>query len=110
MRRLFQPDLNATVTLDEDGTIRGISYVKGLPDAPKVGGRGAAESYIRDISGQFSILSEQLRNLRQPVSYLDLQEKGVEFQFSGEKTFFESTTYSFHQTYLNIPVWGPESR
>ena len=105
MRRLFQRDLNATVTLDDAGRIRAIKYVGELPDISDLSGRAAAEHFVRTISATLSIPTEQLRGLRQRVSYLDPQERGVEFHLSDEKTFFESTTYSFYQTYLNIPVW-----
>ena len=105
MKRAYDASLRATVTLDEDGKIRAITYVDRLPEARHSKGRRAAEEYFREIAEKLSIPTRHLRNLDQLVSFTEPRERGIEYQFSEEKTFFDATTYAYYETYLNIPVW-----
>ena len=106
MKRIYDEALKATVTLDDAGQICGINYLDEYPEIGQLNGRAAAIAYVRDISGMLNISPESLRNLDQPVSYVDPQKKDVEYCLSEEKTFFDTTTCAFYQTYLNTPVWG----
>jgi hypothetical protein len=107
MRTYYDPDLRATVTWDDDaGRVRGILYFDKYREIENLRGRAAAEAYIRDIAGNLNVAPEALRNLEQPVSYLDPREQDVEYRFSEEKVSFDTTTYVYYQTYLNAPVWG----
>jgi hypothetical protein len=106
MRTDYHPGLNATVTSDETGRIRGILYFDKFREIENVRGRAAAEAYIRDIAGHLNVAPEAVRSLGEPASYLDPREQGVEYRFSEEKASFDSVTYVYCQTYLNTPVWG----
>jgi hypothetical protein len=106
MKTTYDPSIKATVTLDDAGRIRGINHLDEYPEIEHLRGREAAAAYVRDIAGKLNIAREQLQSLEQAVSYLDPQEKGVEYRFSEEKDLFDSATYAYYQTYLNIPVWA----
>lgn len=106
MKTIYEPTLKATVTLDDTGHIRGINHLDEYREIERLRGREAAAAYVRDIAGKLNITREQLHSLEQAVSYLDPQEKGVEYRFSEEKTLFDSATYAYYQTYLNTPVWA----
>jgi hypothetical protein len=106
MRTTYDPGLKATVTLDDSGQLRSINHLDEYREIENLRGRDAAAAYVRDIAGQLSIAPAALRRLEQAVSYLDPQEQEVEYRFSEEKTLFDSTTYAYHQTWLNTPVWA----
>lgn len=105
MRRIYDPSLNATVTLDDTGEVRGINYSE-YREIENRSGREAATAYLRDIAGRLNIAPEALNNLEQPVSYLDPRPQGLEYRFSEAKPMFASATYTFYQTFLNTPVWA----
>ncbi|MDH4327636.1 MAG: hypothetical protein OEV77_03865 [Nitrospira sp.] len=105
MQRTYDPTLKATVTLDDAGRVRGINHLDEYREMENLRGREAAHAYVRDIAGTFEITPEALRQIEQPVSFLDPQTKPVEYRFSEEKSSFDGTTYSYYQTYLNTPVW-----
>ncbi|MCX6877961.1 MAG: hypothetical protein NTW21_29720 [Verrucomicrobia bacterium] len=106
MRRIYDPSLKATVTLDDSGELRGINHLDEYREIEHLRGRAAAAAYLRDIAGKLSIAPAAVRRLDQAVSYLDPQEQAVEYRFSEEKTLFDSATYVYYQTYLNAPVWA----
>jgi len=106
MRTIYDPILKATVTLDDAGQVRGINHLDEYREIEHLRGREAATAYVRDIAGKLNITPDALRSLEQRVSYLDPQEKGVEYRFSDEKASFDSATYAYYQTYLNTPVWA----
>jgi len=102
----YDPILKATITFDDTDRIRGINYLDEYHEIENFRGREAAAAYVRDIAGKLHIAPEALHSLEQAVSYMDPQEKGVEYRFSEEKVLFDSTTYAYYQTYLNTPVWS----
>ena len=106
MKRIYDATLKATVTLDDAGHVRGINHLDEYHEIEQLHGRATAIAYVRNIAGKLNIAPELLRSLDQPVSDIDPQEKDIEYRFSEEKTFFDSTTYAYYQTYLNTPVWG----
>lgn len=106
MKTTYDPSIKATVTIDHAGRIRGINHLDEYREIEHLRGREAAAAYLRDIARKLNIASEQLHSLEQAVSYVDPQEKGVEYRFSEEKTSFDSVTYAYYQTYLNTPVWA----
>ena len=106
MKRIYDASLKATVTLDDAGQVRGINHLDEYREIEQQQRRTAIIAYVRDIAEKLNIAPESLRSLDQPVSFVDPQEKDVEYHFSEEKTFFDSTTYAYYQTYLNTPVWG----
>jgi hypothetical protein len=106
MRTDYDPGLQATVTWDDAGRVRGILYFDKFREIENLRGRVAAEAYIRDIAGNLNVAPEALRSLEQSVSYVDPRQQGLEYRFSEEKVSFDSATYVYAQTYLNAPVWG----
>lgn len=105
MKTTYDPSIKATLTLDDAGRIRGINHLDEYREIERLRGREAAAAYVREMAGKLNIAREQLQSLEQSVSYLDPQEKGVEYRFSEEKVLFDSATFAYCQTYLNTPVW-----
>ncbi len=106
MRTIYDSSLRATVTLDDSGQVRGINHLDEYREIEHLRGREAVTAYFRDIAGKLNIAPEALRSLEQPVSYVDPQAQDVEYRFSEEKASFDSATYAYYQTYLNMPVWA----
>ncbi len=85
---------------------RGIQHLDEYREMENLQGSGAAAAYVRDIARNLNLASEALRNLNQPLSYLDPREQEIEYRFSQEKVSFDLATYIYSQTYLNTPVWS----
>ena len=105
MRRIYDPDLKATLTLDKDH-VRAINFAEESPQPSRSAGKVAPKSYIRSLATTLMIPPEQLSNLDQQVTFSEPEKKDVEFRLSEEKTFFDTTTYVYRQTYLNTPIWS----
>lgn len=105
MRTTYDSNLKATITVDDDGEIRGIKHVDEYPESEHRSGREAAAAYVSEIAEKLNISREELRSLNERVSYLDPQPRQVEYRLSEEKTQFDTTTFAYYQTYLNTPVW-----
>ncbi|MEX0317550.1 MAG: choice-of-anchor D domain-containing protein [Ruegeria sp.] len=106
MQRNFDSAFSATVTRDSDKQIRSIRYEDEFPEIKAGGGRGASKSFLRRMAKKLGIAYRYLSNLDQEESFLDPDKREVEYRFSDEKTFFDTTTYVYRQTYLNTPVWS----
>ncbi|MGE0826164.1 MAG: hypothetical protein AB7G75_17070 [Candidatus Binatia bacterium] len=106
MRRTYDPRLKATVTLDDANRVRTINHLDEYREIEYLRGREAAAAYVRDVAPTFGIAPEALRSLEQRVSYIDPQPQDIEYRLSEEKASFDSATYAYSQTYLNIPVWA----
>lgn len=106
MRTAYDLSLKATVTLDDSGQVRGINHLDEYREIEHLRGRAAATAYVRDIAGRLSIAPEALLSLEQPVSYTEPQAEEIKYRFSEEKVVFDSATYAYCQTFLNIPVWA----
>ena len=106
MKRTYDQALKANVILDDDGQVRGIHHQDEYPEIKNLRGSAAAKAYLHNVAGKLKIAPESLRNLDSPVAYDDPMKKDVEFHLSEEKTFFDTTTFAYYQTYLNTPVWG----
>ena len=89
MRTHYDPGLKATVTWDDAGRVRGILHLDEYREMENLRGRAAAEAYVRGIAGNLDIPPEALRNLEQPVTYLDPCQQVMEYRFSEEKIYFE---------------------
>jgi hypothetical protein len=102
----YDPSLNANLTVDDAGEIRGIKHLDKYRELEHLPAKDAAASYVRSIAEKLNLDSEALYNLDQPVSYLDPQQQSIEFRLAEKKSMFDTATYAFYQTYLNTPVWG----
>ena len=106
MRTVYDSNLNANLIMDDSGRVLSIDHRDQYHEMPNVRGREAAETYLRDVSRTLKLESSELNNLHQVVSYLNPREQDVEYHFSDEKPMFDTTTYAYYQTYLNVPVWA----
>lgn len=106
MKRHYDANLKANVLLDEAQRIRAINHLDEYREAGGLRGRAAAAAYLRNLSGDLGISGDALQHLEQAASYLDPQERGLEYRRDEEKQLFDTETYAFRQTWLNTPVWA----
>ncbi len=105
MRVVFNSDLKANLSIDDAQRIRQINHFQEYWASEKKTPILAAIDYFHQVAELLQIPKEQFRNMHQQVSFLEPMERGIEYRKSEEKTFFDSTTLGFYQTYLNVPVW-----
>ena len=107
MKRRYDARLKANVVLDEANRLRAINHLDEYREAGgRLKGRAAAAAYLRNLSGDLGIADDALHQLEQAASYLDPQERGLEYRRDEEKHLFDTETYAFRQTWLNTPVWA----
>jgi hypothetical protein len=51
--------------------------------------RLAAIDYLNDVADVLHVSKEQLKDMQQPVSHLDLMEQGIGYRLSEEKQLFD---------------------
>lgn len=110
MDRRLESDVNAKVTRDDDGTVRSILVDRDRPKpiagvepdgpAPVTG-----KSHIRRMAGQLGIDLAELGELDRRANYLEPDRSGPSFHVADQKTFFDTTTHLYVQTWLGTPVW-----
>ena len=106
MKVKFDSRLKANLSVDENGVVRGINHcIAELYSTESDIPRLAALEYLRDMKKVIELTDEQIKNAHQWVSFFEPMKQGVEYRLSEEKTFFDSTTLGFFQTYHNVPVW-----
>lgn len=101
----FDPSLQADLTIDAEGIVRGINHFQAYMPSDQLSMRLAAIDYIRQVADVIDVPKARLVRAHQKVSYLDPLEADIEYRISEEKTFFDSTTTALVQTYLNVPIW-----
>jgi hypothetical protein len=102
---IFNPTLKANIFLDDTDRVRHITHSQEYFISDSSSALLASIEYINKISGILRIPKQQISNLQQRVSYMEPADRGIEYHLSEEKQFFDSTTFGFYQTYLNVPVW-----
>ncbi|MBC7774158.1 MAG: hypothetical protein H7246_01865 [Phycisphaerae bacterium] len=105
MKIQFDPALKANLSLDHSNVVRDINHFEEFYLSESEVPRVSAIEYLGRVSKIVGIPEQQLENAHQLVSYLEPFEQGLEYRLSEEKTFFDSTTLGFYQTFLNVPVW-----
>ncbi|HEY0060649.1 MAG TPA: hypothetical protein VGC21_00935 [Telluria sp.] len=105
MNELYRPDLKAHVLTDESNRVRTIRHSQEYWESPTSGGLMSAAAYLREFAGVYEIAANKFDRLTSQVTYLDPAEMGEEYRLSEEKRQFDSETFGFYQTYLNVPVW-----
>ena len=104
METIFQPELKAHLTLDDDERVRHIVHTEYF--AAEAGTpRAAAREYLGEVAETLAIAPPQLDHLNQQVSYLDPHEHPIEYRLADTKKFFDSSTLAYYQTIHNTPVW-----
>lgn len=105
MREDYRPDLKAHVLIDDDSRVRAIRHSQEYWESPTGGGLMTAVAYLRQFAGVYEIPTTKLNRLETKVSFLDPREQDEEYRLSEERRQFDSETFGFYQTYLNVPVW-----
>lgn len=105
MKTIYNPDLKAHLSLDDEGKVRHIRHSQEYWESEENIPRVSAEAYLNEWAETLQIPKEQLQHLSKKVSFYDPREQGVEYQLDEEKHLFDSITVAYHQTYLNTPVW-----
>ncbi len=103
MKHSFDVDLNATITRDNYGIIRAINFADSGASTPST---ASAKSHVRRLAGKIGIDIAELGELDCEATYLEPKKSGLSFHRADAKTFFDTTTYVYAQTYLDTPVWG----
>src|ERR671911_3185968 len=104
MNTIYNPDLRAHVTLDEEGKVRHIRHSQENWVSERNIPHLSASDYLNDMAETLQIPQEELSNLHKRVSFLDPREQGIEYHLSEEKHLFDSIILGYSQTYMNVPV------
>ncbi|MCG8123367.1 MAG: hypothetical protein N0E55_05295, partial [Candidatus Thiodiazotropha taylori] len=102
MKHGVEADLNATITRNEDGTIRAITFTG--KDSPP--GTASAKSHVRRLADKIGLDITELNELDRNASHVEPKKNGSSFHLADKKSFFDTTTYVYDQTYLDTPVRG----
>ena len=105
MRRKREADLNANVTRDDEGTIRSAVFAGNGPASAEGTDRGPAKTHVRRLAAELGIDIAELGELDREATHLEPDRSGHSFRLADEKTFFDSTTYLYAQTWRGTPVW-----
>lgn len=105
MKVIFDPNLKAYLSLDDEENVRYINYTQEYVTTDEKSSLLATIGYLNQVADVLRIPADSLKNLNKRVSYLDPREQGIEYHLSEEKRFFDSITWGFYQTYLNVPIW-----
>jgi hypothetical protein len=105
MKVIFDPNLKAELYLDDSGRVTYIDQSNMPWASNKENPLLASIDYLNQIADLLRVPKEQLKNIHQQVSFLEPTEQGIEYRLLEEKRLFDSSTISFYQTYLNVPVW-----
>lgn len=106
VREIFDSDLKARLTLDDEDRVRGINQVDEFWKADQVSARQAAISYLRHVASTLNISEDRFEHAHQRVEFRDPIEQDTQYRLSEEKAQFDATTEAFYQTHLNVPVWA----
>src|ERR671923_1635066 len=105
MENQYRPDLKASVSRDDEGTVRHVLHKDEQWQPSEKAPRAAAVEYVRAQAGLLDVADAALARADEPVSYTEPRDEADSFRLAEEKQQFDSFTYAFAQTYLNVPVW-----
>ncbi|WNM62494.1 hypothetical protein [Candidatus Nitrospira neomarina] len=105
MKESYRPDLKAHVVTDTANHVRAIRHSQEYWESPTGGGLMTAIAYLRQFASVYEIPTTKLDRLETKVSFLDPREQDEEYRLSEERRQFDSETFGFYQTFLNVPVW-----
>jgi hypothetical protein len=103
MKHSLEVDLNATITRDDNSTIRAITFSHNRLATPSA---ASAKSHVRRLASKIGLDIAELSKLDRKATHFEPKKSGLLFHLSDEKTFFDTTTYVYTQTYLDTPLWG----
>lgn len=105
MKESYRPNLKAHVLTDSANRVRVIRHTQEYWESPTAGGLTTAVAYLREFAGVYEIPTKKFDRLETKVSFLDPREQEEEYRLWEEKRQFDSETFGFYQTWLNVPVW-----
>lgn len=105
MKSTYSSDLEATLALDDDERVRQILHTEQRWHSDSASPLAATIAYLYQVASVFAIPEGQLSSLAQSVSFDEPRDQPMELRLAEEKRFFDSVTYGFYQTLLNVPVW-----
>lgn len=105
MKESYRPDLKAHVLIDAANRVRAIRHTQEYWESPAGGGLATAIAYLHQFASVYDIPTKKLDRLETKVNFLEPREQGEEYRLSEERRQFDSETFGFYQTYLNVPVW-----
>ena len=97
--------MKANLAVDEKENIREINHFQKHWKSNEQDPLNAAINYLQNITKVFRIPEKTLINIHKQVTFDNPQDQDVQYRFSEQKQFFDSTTVEFSQTYLNLPIW-----
>jgi zinc metalloprotease ZmpB len=101
----YRPELRAHVSVDDDGRVRHVLHSEDHWRSTEEDPRRAAIEYLRAQAGLLELADPALDRLDERVSYTEPRQEGESYRLVEEKRQFDSRTFAFAQTYLNVPVW-----
>jgi zinc metalloprotease ZmpB len=105
MENEFRPDLGAQVSIDDEGIVRHVLHSDEQWRPSEDDPRRAAIEYLHAQAGLLGIGDAALGNLDEPATHTEPRPEDVSYRLEEEKRQFDSVTFAFAQTYLNVPVW-----
>ena len=105
MKEVYDKKLKARMTMDEAGRVRSISHSQEFMASEQEDPIDVAVSYLSNVAGVLGVQESEMSNPRAHVDFFSPAETGVQYRLSEVKQHFGTTTVSFYQTCLNIPVW-----
>ena len=105
MKEIYRPDLKAHVSLDTADRVRTIRHSQEYWASPVGGGLPTALAYLRQFAGVYGIAPNRFERAGSKIGFLDPREQPEEYRLSEERRQFDSETFGFYQTWLNVPVW-----
>jgi zinc metalloprotease ZmpB len=105
MENQYRPEVGAHVSVDEEGKVRHVLHRDDNWRSGQKDPREAAIEYLRAQAGLLEIPHAALDRLDEPARYTEPSKEEDSFRLVDEKRQFDSVTFSFAQTYLNVPVW-----
>jgi zinc metalloprotease ZmpB len=105
MESQYRPELRAHLTLDDEGIVRHVLHGEELWRPTEKNPRRAAIEYVRAQAGLLKIPSTALDRLGEQATYTEPRDERESYRLIEEKRQFDSVTFAFAQTYLNVPVW-----
>lgn len=105
MQTIYDPSLQAHLTVDEGDRVRHIRYSPDHVLSEETIPRLSAAGHLAEIAETLQIPADRLQGVHKRAQHLWPVQQGIEYQLDEEKQLFDSTTIGYCQTYLNVPVW-----
>jgi hypothetical protein len=101
----FNESANAHVNRDQAGVVRDVLHLEGPYVSTAPTAQLAAQDYLQQFRALFGISHDELHSMS-AVRAERAEPTDVEYRFLTQKTQFDTTTVTFSQTCLGLPVWA----